>query len=152
MVTVLREYSAMMFHSRLSRSNACRSGAVRASMQHARQLCFDDRFRLLRNPQHELAGARNIVNEARILTHRQRTLVNVTGLARRAEPRDGFRPVLPQRPLASGPALDEPVAPRARHRTRPDQTRGDVRNFGKLGVVPVAVDDRLLDRKSTRLN
>ena len=49
-----------------------------------------------------------------------------------------------------GPALDEAIAPRARHRARPDQARGDVGDFGKLGVVAVAVDDRLLEVRVQR--
>ncbi len=114
-------------------------------MQQARQLAHKYLLRLPRNARDDLAGAWDVVDEARVLPHRQRSFIDIAGIARRPELGNRLGTMLPQRPFPSGPALDELVASRARHRARPDQARRNIGNFRKLRVVAVAVDDRLLE-------
>jgi hypothetical protein len=53
--------------------------------------------------------------------------------------------VLTQRPFASGPALNETIALGARHRTRPNDAGGDIRDLGQNGIVTIAVQDGLFE-------
>src|ERR1700733_1926250 len=82
------------------------------SMYQARQLVLQDVFGLARNPSDNFFGARDIVDEARILTHGQRPLIDVARFARGPQSGMSFGPVLAQRPLSPRPAFDELVPPR----------------------------------------
>src|SRR5207248_10592775 len=73
-----------------------------------------------------------LMDQTRVLSHRQHRFVDVAALARGLHAGERLGAVPPQGPLPPGPAIDEAIAARARHRAWPD--------------------DACRDRKSTRLN
>src|SRR5665213_906153 len=117
----------------------------RGSADHARKFRRENSFRLARDASDDLAGRQDVVDQTDVLSHRQWRFVGVAPLARVLDLGERRGLVLPQRPFAPCPALDEAISLRARHGAGPDFSCRDVWNFGKEGIVTIALDDRLLE-------
>src|SRR5665213_1587872 len=117
----------------------------RGSTDHARKFRRENSFRLARDASDDLAGRQDVVDQTDVLSHRQRRFVGVAPFARVLDLGERRGLVLPQGPFAPDPALDEAIPLRARHRARPDFSCRDVRNFREQRVMPVTVDNGLLE-------
>ena len=121
------------------------AGRAYYAMFYTAEALLHDRLGIADDPVDQFLARGNVVDQAGILPHRQRRLLCVADFARRADLREGLGLLLAQRPFPPCPALDEAIAPRARHGAGPDLAGRDVGNLRQGRVMTIAVHDRLLE-------